>query len=428
MSVGSYCPCAIWTRESGIRTERGRCRGQPGPLCKDSDSESTMGVSRTWQHKRRSRILLSTLAAPTLASPVSVRLRHTTRSTMDFSQMNAAEQAHMNRVIEKKQVSRTRSPDATHGPAEPHPLCADARLHAHVLEPRRAVLHRVLQRLHVQGPVLKRSEALLPISASRSGRPAWRCETDDPTLQEQCVMNCTDKFLKHSERVGARFAEQNAGACALRLVRTCLFLTAPDSVARLQRPWVPAANRRPATYRSSHATQFALPYHALPNSLDSLACPIALLSYTCCHECKLQPHREWVHTEVCHFDTISLLGKLIGKWYTRFELSVHGIAVFQGRTSQAAVKSYPCTACAALASSACSASPTGMAGLSGWLSPGTLSAGAVAATGGSVSGSGPVASPGSVIRPGSCGGGAAACFASASSFSSHLETNLTCAA
>lgn len=24
-------------------------------------------------------------------------------------------------------------------------------------------------------------------------------------------MNCTDKFLKHSERVGARFAEQNAG-------------------------------------------------------------------------------------------------------------------------------------------------------------------------------------------------------------------------
>ncbi len=30
--------------------------------------------------------------------------------------------------------------------------------------------------------------------------------------QEQCVMNCTEKFIKHSERVGARFAEQNAGA------------------------------------------------------------------------------------------------------------------------------------------------------------------------------------------------------------------------
>ncbi|GHJ87301.1 hypothetical protein NliqN6_3703 [Naganishia liquefaciens] len=25
-----------------------------------------------------------------------------------------------------------------------------------------------------------------------------------------CVQNCTDKFLKHSERVGARFAEHNA--------------------------------------------------------------------------------------------------------------------------------------------------------------------------------------------------------------------------
>lgn len=28
--------------------------------------------------------------------------------------------------------------------------------------------------------------------------------------------NCADKFLKHSERVGARFAEQNAGACVQR--------------------------------------------------------------------------------------------------------------------------------------------------------------------------------------------------------------------
>ncbi|KAI0917015.1 protein transporter tim9, variant 2 [Taiwanofungus camphoratus] len=30
--------------------------------------------------------------------------------------------------------------------------------------------------------------------------------------EDQCVMNCTDKFLKHSERVGARFAEHNAEA------------------------------------------------------------------------------------------------------------------------------------------------------------------------------------------------------------------------
>lgn len=30
--------------------------------------------------------------------------------------------------------------------------------------------------------------------------------------QEQCLSHCADKFLKHSERVGARFAELNAGA------------------------------------------------------------------------------------------------------------------------------------------------------------------------------------------------------------------------
>ena len=30
------------------------------------------------------------------------------------------------------------------------------------------------------------------------------------------MMNCADKFLKHSERVGARFAEQNAGTQQVR--------------------------------------------------------------------------------------------------------------------------------------------------------------------------------------------------------------------
>jgi len=28
--------------------------------------------------------------------------------------------------------------------------------------------------------------------------------------EESCVLKCSDKFLKHSERVGQRFAEQNA--------------------------------------------------------------------------------------------------------------------------------------------------------------------------------------------------------------------------
>lgn len=30
--------------------------------------------------------------------------------------------------------------------------------------------------------------------------------------EDACIMNCTEKFIKHSERVGARFAEQNAEA------------------------------------------------------------------------------------------------------------------------------------------------------------------------------------------------------------------------
>jgi hypothetical protein len=30
--------------------------------------------------------------------------------------------------------------------------------------------------------------------------------------QDQCIANCAEKFLKHSERVGARFADINAGS------------------------------------------------------------------------------------------------------------------------------------------------------------------------------------------------------------------------
>lgn len=31
-----------------------------------------------------------------------------------------------------------------------------------------------------------------------------------PTAQETCIESCTQKWLKHSERVGARFQEENA--------------------------------------------------------------------------------------------------------------------------------------------------------------------------------------------------------------------------
>ncbi|KAH9080492.1 mitochondrial import inner membrane translocase subunit TIM9 [Lactarius deliciosus] len=79
---------------------------------------------------------------------------------MDFSAFNAAEQAHMTKVIEKKQMQDF------------------MRMYSSLVE---------------------------------------RCFTsccNDFTSKavEQCMMNCADKFLKHSERVGARFAEQNADA------------------------------------------------------------------------------------------------------------------------------------------------------------------------------------------------------------------------
>ncbi|GBE84899.1 Mitochondrial import inner membrane translocase subunit TIM9 [Sparassis crispa] len=83
---------------------------------------------------------------------------------MDFSQMNAAEQAHMSKVIEKKQMQDF------------------LRMYSNLVE-----------------------------------RCFNSCCNDFTSKalsskEEQCVNNCTDKFLKHSERVGARFAEHNAEA------------------------------------------------------------------------------------------------------------------------------------------------------------------------------------------------------------------------
>lgn len=46
-------------------------------------------------------------------------------------------------------------------------------------------------------------------------------------------MNCADKFLKHSERVGQRFAELNAGT-----LRLCPSWN--RFIIVLQMPWVPS--------------------------------------------------------------------------------------------------------------------------------------------------------------------------------------------
>ncbi|KAF8322089.1 hypothetical protein DL93DRAFT_2071847 [Clavulina sp. PMI_390] len=81
---------------------------------------------------------------------------------MDFSQLNPAEQAHMTKVIERKQMQDF------------------MRLYSGLVE-----------------------------------RCFTTCCNDFTSKalsskESTCVQNCTDKFLKHSERVGARFAEHNA--------------------------------------------------------------------------------------------------------------------------------------------------------------------------------------------------------------------------
>ncbi|KAF9267459.1 hypothetical protein L218DRAFT_978035 [Marasmius fiardii PR-910] len=83
---------------------------------------------------------------------------------MDFSGLNSVEQAHMNKVIEKKQMQDF------------------LRLYANIVE-----------RCFTSCCNDFTSKAL-------------------SSKEDQCITSCTEKFLKHSERVGSRFAELNAEA------------------------------------------------------------------------------------------------------------------------------------------------------------------------------------------------------------------------
>ncbi|CAE6476558.1 unnamed protein product [Rhizoctonia solani] len=85
-------------------------------------------------------------------------------TTMDFSNFNAAEQAHMTKIIEKKQM-----------------------------------------------------QDFLKLYSGLVERCFNSCVNDFTskslgTKEDTCIQNCVEKFMKHSERVGARFAEQNADA------------------------------------------------------------------------------------------------------------------------------------------------------------------------------------------------------------------------
>ncbi|KAF8349346.1 Tim10/DDP family zinc finger protein [Amanita rubescens] len=81
---------------------------------------------------------------------------------MDFSNFNSAEQAHMTKVIERRQMQDFLKLYATLVEKCFNSCCNDFT-----------------------------SKAL-------------------SSKEDQCIANCAEKFLKHSERVGARFAEVNA--------------------------------------------------------------------------------------------------------------------------------------------------------------------------------------------------------------------------
>ena len=55
--------------------------------------------------------------------------------------------------------------------------------------------------------------------------------------KETCVMNCTEKFIKHSERVGARFAEQNAGMSLLSCMSTSTISYASETMNPQNQSW-----------------------------------------------------------------------------------------------------------------------------------------------------------------------------------------------
>ncbi|RXW24417.1 hypothetical protein EST38_g1416 [Candolleomyces aberdarensis] len=85
---------------------------------------------------------------------------------MDFSNFNAAEQAHMTKVIEKKQMQDF------------------LRLYSNIVD--------------------KCFNTCCNDFTSKALS----------SKEETCISNCFDKFTKHTERVGARFAEANAETAA----------------------------------------------------------------------------------------------------------------------------------------------------------------------------------------------------------------------
>lgn len=90
--------------------------------------------------------------------PVNYHHRHTPLR-MDFSNFNSAEQAHMTKIIEKKQACK----HILSLQCIADTCVTDARLFKNVLQPCWKVLQLMLQRLHKQGPINERGFLKLPI-------------------------------------------------------------------------------------------------------------------------------------------------------------------------------------------------------------------------------------------------------------------------
>lgn len=123
---------------------------------------------------------------------------------MDFSNFNSAEQAHMTKIIEKKQVNTS------------FLVCSSCKTLTCEKN-----FHKMQDFLRMYANLAEKcfntccndftSKALTSKEASFWELFSLRKCYFWPEFQETCIMNCTEKFIKHSERVGARFAEYNAG-------------------------------------------------------------------------------------------------------------------------------------------------------------------------------------------------------------------------
>jgi mitochondrial import inner membrane translocase subunit TIM9 len=114
---------------------------------------------------------------------------------MDLSSFSSAEQAQMNKIIEKRQVSVF------------FILLVSYIRHKFQMQDFLRMYATITEKCFNTCCNDFTSKSLL----SKEVFPAFTAIYHSTEGQEQCVANCTEKFLKHSERIARRFGELNAG-------------------------------------------------------------------------------------------------------------------------------------------------------------------------------------------------------------------------